>query len=168
MLVSVVTNALDQHRLWRMSAIHQRLQIKLCPRRLVFVWARGAAYCILWMILFNFLVDTPKYIPSRCHHDGYVWWNYFLYHCDTNPHQWVLKIIFPAKWQWQWIWRLFSTFREIQVRILIITLYVEWYIYGQYWSFLQCWIEVSLKISVGWYMFQMRLEVIFEMFPLEN
>ena len=82
MFVSVVTNALDRHKPWRMSAIHQRLQKKLCPRRLIFVLVRAVAqlaHCILWMILFNFLVA----LPNISHHDaimndGYVWWNYFL------------------------------------------------------------------------------------------
>ena len=97
MFVSVVTNALDRHKLWRMSAIHQRLQIKRCPRRLIFVLVRAVAHCILWMILFNFLVA----LPNISHHDaimndGYVWLNYFLCHCDTNPHPWVLKIFFSS------------------------------------------------------------------------
>ena len=100
MFVSVVTNALDRHKLWRMSAIHQRLQKKLCPRRLIFVLVRAVAqlaHCILWMILFNFLVA----LPNISHHDaimndGYVWLNYFLCHSDTNPHPWVLKIIFSS------------------------------------------------------------------------
>ena len=79
LFVSVVTNALDRQWLWRMSAIHQRLQIKRCPRRLIFVLVRAVAHCILWMILFNFLVA----LPNISHHDaimndGYVWWNYFL------------------------------------------------------------------------------------------
>ena len=71
MFVSVVTNALDRHKLWRMSAIHQRLQIKLCPRRFIFFASSSSSILHIVNDFVQFFGCPAKYIPSWCH---YEWW----------------------------------------------------------------------------------------------
>ena len=71
MFVSVVTNALDRHRLWKMSAIHQRLQIKLCPRRFIFFASSSSSILHIVNDFVQFFGCPAKYIPSWCH---YEWW----------------------------------------------------------------------------------------------